>query len=300
MDVDELAVEGIWWRQVPHGGDPLFRADPPSDGRWQRGDVVGGLYFAQDELTAWAEWYRVLAEFAVPPERQMPRDLWRWQVHATRVADLSDATRLAAVELTLPRPTQHEWPAFQDVGQDLWRAGYSGVLAPSGSRPEFLALMLLCLSRVAICADRPVLGWWWVRVRRSGAFWMSAACDWSSGIGVVRWSLRSVRVVGKSSTPTFSAASPKRELARENGWSSLLGGRNPDPATGPGEAPRPLSTRDGHLRTIRRRTRSARNGRAPGVEPRMFATEPAVTRSAGRAVLVSRAQCGSLRQARVA
>ena len=72
MDVDAIAVAGIWWRQTPHGGDPLFGADPPSDGRWQRGETIGGLYFADNEQAAWAEWYRALAEFAIPPERQMP------------------------------------------------------------------------------------------------------------------------------------------------------------------------------------------------------------------------------------
>jgi RES domain-containing protein len=144
VDVDQIAVEGIWWRQIPHGGDPLFRAEPPTDGRWQRGEVVGGVYLAQDEETAWAEWYRALAEFAIPPERQMPRDLWRFRVDASRVADLSEAAKLAAIGLTQPHPTQHEWPAFQDVGQSLWQDGYSGVLAPSAARPKRL---ILCLFR---------------------------------------------------------------------------------------------------------------------------------------------------------
>ncbi len=146
MEVDAVAVEGSWWRQTPYGGDPLYRAVPPSDGRWQRGDTVGGLYFADSEDTAWAEWYRALAEFAIPPDRQMPRDLWRWEIHARRIVDLSDADRLAAAGLTAPRPRQREWPAFQDVGEQLWRDGYRGVLAPSAARPE---RRILCLFREA-------------------------------------------------------------------------------------------------------------------------------------------------------
>jgi len=55
VDVDAIDVAGIWWRQTPHGGDPLFRADPPADGRWQRGDVVAAMYFADSEETARAE-----------------------------------------------------------------------------------------------------------------------------------------------------------------------------------------------------------------------------------------------------
>ena len=145
MHVDAIAVTEIWWRQTPHGGDPLFRADPPSDGRWQHGESVGGLYLADSEQTAWAEWYRALAELAIPPERQMPRDLWRWQVDVERVADLSDADRLAAVGLDTPRPMQ-QWPPFQVLGQRLYRQGLRGILAPSAARPS---QRVLCLFREA-------------------------------------------------------------------------------------------------------------------------------------------------------
>jgi hypothetical protein len=102
VDVDAIALAGRWWRQTPHGSDPLYRAHPPSDGRWQHGDIVGGLYLADNEDTAWAEWYRALAEFAIPPDRQMPRDLWGWQIELDRIADLSDADRLRAVGLRSP------------------------------------------------------------------------------------------------------------------------------------------------------------------------------------------------------
>jgi hypothetical protein len=102
--------------------------------------VVAGVYFAEDESTAWAEWYRALAEFAIPPERQMPRDLWHWRLDAQRVADLSSIAKLASVKLTPPRPSQREWPAFQSVGEQLWHDGYSGVLAPSAARPASLVL----------------------------------------------------------------------------------------------------------------------------------------------------------------
>lgn len=142
MDVDAVAVTGTWWRQTPYGGDPLYKADPPSDGRWQKGDVVGGMYFADSEQTAWAEWYRALAEFAIPPDRQMPRDLWRWELQAERVADLSTLDRLAAVGLPAPRPGQRGWMPFQEVGEQLWRAGYAGVQAPSAARSDALILGL--------------------------------------------------------------------------------------------------------------------------------------------------------------
>jgi len=52
VDVVTVAIDGVWWRQVPHAADPLFRADPPNDRRWQRGATVGALYFADSEETA--------------------------------------------------------------------------------------------------------------------------------------------------------------------------------------------------------------------------------------------------------
>ncbi len=141
-----MAIAGVWWRQVPHAADPLFRAEPPTDGRWQHGEVVGALYFADSEATAWAEWYRALAELAIPPDRQMPRDLWRWDIDVDQVADLSKAEELASIGLTPPRPTRREWSEFQAVGEGLWGAGHHGVIAPSAARPTG---KILCLFREA-------------------------------------------------------------------------------------------------------------------------------------------------------
>jgi len=57
LKVDRISVAGTWWRQNPHGSDPLWLATPPSSGRWQRGERVAALYFADEPETAWAEWY---------------------------------------------------------------------------------------------------------------------------------------------------------------------------------------------------------------------------------------------------
>ena len=110
--------------------------EPPPAGRWQRGDVVHAIYLADSEETAWGEWYRALAERAVPPDRGFPRDLWRVRVTLERIADLSTADRLARVGLPLPRPSLVDWGPFQAVGEDLFATGFEGVLAPSAARPE--------------------------------------------------------------------------------------------------------------------------------------------------------------------
>lgn len=110
----------------------MFRPEHPADGRWQRGQTIEGFYLAGSEKTAWSEWYRALAELAVPPMRQMPRDLWRFEVHIEGVADLSDTDMLANAGLSLPVPNRSQWPQFQAVGEALAKNGWPGILYPLG------------------------------------------------------------------------------------------------------------------------------------------------------------------------
>lgn len=133
-DVQWMSVRGVLFRHIPAGGDPLFQPEHPADGRWQRGEVVEGFYLAASEQTAWAEWYRALAELAVSPMRQMPRELWRFEVDVDEIADLSTAKELAKVGLPSPIADRSQWPQFQAVGEVLESAGWPGVLYPSASR----------------------------------------------------------------------------------------------------------------------------------------------------------------------
>jgi RES domain-containing protein len=143
LNVDRVSVVGSWWRQIPHGSDPLWLASPASSGRWQRGEVVAALYFADTPDTAWAEWYRMLAEIALPPTHGMPRDLWCWKVRVDEVADLSTPARLADIGLPVPRPGRGNWAPFQEIGEQLSREGCHGVLYPSAARPGHRALCLI-------------------------------------------------------------------------------------------------------------------------------------------------------------
>lgn len=99
------------------------------------------MYLADSEATAWAEWYRVLAELAVPPHRALPRDLWRFRLDVD-VADLTTEAKLARVGLHAPRPMRSEWPAFQAAGERLQAERWSGLVAPSAARPEGLVVCL--------------------------------------------------------------------------------------------------------------------------------------------------------------
>lgn len=139
-DSDAVALAGRWWRQVPHGRDPLARPEPPKDGRWQRGEIVDALYLADSEETALAEWYRFIAELALPPDRALPIDLWKIEVALERVADLTSAESLSAAGLSLPSPTRRGWPAYQRVGERLAAEGFDAVLAPSAAHEGGRAL----------------------------------------------------------------------------------------------------------------------------------------------------------------
>jgi len=119
-----------------------LRPFPPADNRWQQGSVVDALYLTEDEATLWAEWYRHLAEAGVPPQRALPRDLWRIKVSALRIADLSSAMRLARVDLEPPLPGRRTWLPYQRVGETLWNEGWLGLVSPSAARPEGLVLCL--------------------------------------------------------------------------------------------------------------------------------------------------------------
>jgi RES domain-containing protein len=143
LDVAAVTVKGRWVKHTYPGSPPLPERDPPPDNRWQRGDVVDALYLADSEATAWAEWYRHLAERMIPPLAQMPRELWTWEVDV-KIADLSTPEKLAAVGLGQPSPERDSWHVYQQVGEQLAQESWAGLLAPSAARP---AGRVLCLFR---------------------------------------------------------------------------------------------------------------------------------------------------------
>jgi hypothetical protein len=143
LDVDELSVRGTWFKHTRPGKGPLPYRNPAPDNRWQRGAIVDAVYLGDATDTVWAEWYRHLAEGGIPPAALLPVELWRWRVDL-RVADLSDAPRLARVKLPLPSPGRAGWPRFQAVGEELWKEGWAGLVAPSAARP---AGRVLCVFR---------------------------------------------------------------------------------------------------------------------------------------------------------
>ncbi len=145
LQVAARAVEGVWVRHVPHRADLLGRASVPADGRWQRGEVVPGLYLADSIETVTAEWYRSLAELGLAPQDHIPYDHHEWHLDL-RLADLSDPERLFGVALPQPTPDRRTWPEFQRVGEQLWEEGWAGLLVPSAARPQALVACIFAAS----------------------------------------------------------------------------------------------------------------------------------------------------------
>ena len=150
IDIDPVVVAGIWWRHIPHRGSVYYRPPHPADGRWQRGSVVEAFYFADTEATAWAEWYRWLSENGFRPNQMMPRNLWKWKIRISRVADLRTASQLRRVGLDMPPPSQLSWPPYQSVGEALYMDGWPALISPSAARPD--DGQVLCVFRDA---ERP-------------------------------------------------------------------------------------------------------------------------------------------------
>ena len=146
---NRVPVTGTWYRHVRAGRNPLGLPPVGTQGRWQHTEVVGALYLANSAATAWAEFYRALAEDDIPPGCVMPRDLWSYRVSLDGVVDLGTSQALSRVGLPEVIPDRRQWPAYQAVGERLAARGAAGVLSPSAARP---AHRVLCVFMTALDA----------------------------------------------------------------------------------------------------------------------------------------------------
>ena len=95
--------------------------------------MVRGLYLADSEDTAWAEWLRATAEQGAPPASRLPRAMCPLEVDLDGIADLTRPRQLTRLGLGTMRPTQAQWADTQPVGERLWRDGAAGILSPSAA-----------------------------------------------------------------------------------------------------------------------------------------------------------------------
>lgn len=80
---------------------------------------------------------RALAEWGLSPQDHIPYDYHHWRLNL-ELADLSDVEQLRSVKLDTPRPSRTIWADYQRVGEQLWREGWAGFIAPSAAHPGSL------------------------------------------------------------------------------------------------------------------------------------------------------------------
>lgn len=138
--IELVPVEGTWFRHVYAGVDGLALSRGGNGGRFNPPDLPA-LYLADSEPTAWAEWYRWLAEWSRSPAEHLPRDLYRVAVELTAAGDLRTmATRQRAAAPGRMRPSSSQWPPFQEIGARLAAEGAQGILYASAARTRSLCL----------------------------------------------------------------------------------------------------------------------------------------------------------------
>jgi hypothetical protein len=89
------------------------------------------------------------------PRAPSPTTNHVWQLKL-QLADLSTPERLARLNLETPRPGRSTWAPFQAAGEQLFREGFAGLLAPSASRPQSLITCIFDLGAWPPDGCRPI------------------------------------------------------------------------------------------------------------------------------------------------
>ena len=86
----------------------------------------------------------------------MPRDLWRFDVDLGKVADLTAPGELAKRGLRSLSPSRRQWSRTQPIGEQAWRQGFAGVLAPSAARADGRVLVIFRTEPGPIAGVKPI------------------------------------------------------------------------------------------------------------------------------------------------
>lgn len=101
-------------------------------GRWNAPDGTATIYLASPEVTCRAEARRLIDSQGVTRVR-FPRVIHTVSVDRLRVVDLSEATLLASVGLSIEDVEADDWSPCQRVGDAVAFLGYEGLVAPSAT-----------------------------------------------------------------------------------------------------------------------------------------------------------------------
>ncbi len=145
------------WRVVTDGRDPL-RAGR-SGGRWDDGSF-DALYTSRERDGALAEaWFHAARGQPIPPSKPVKR-IHQLDVALTRVLDLSEAGRLAALGVDMQRYgqlsyVQHggEYPTTQQIGEVAFFYEYEAIIVPNARWPTSNVVILTehaSISRITV------------------------------------------------------------------------------------------------------------------------------------------------------
>jgi RES domain-containing protein len=101
-------------------------------GRWSAPDGTATIYLASPEATCRAEMHRLLDNQS-PTRVHFPRSLHTVSTDNLNIIDLSDADRLAAVDLDLDAVKADDRQRCQQVGEAIAHVGHQGLVAPSAT-----------------------------------------------------------------------------------------------------------------------------------------------------------------------
>ena len=129
-----VAWSGVAGRHLAPGRNPISGegARVPG-GRWNPPDSFPALYLALDVDTVAAEFYRLAARQALPPEGLLPRELYRFEMTLAAVLDLRDAEVREQVGLDERELGGDDLRPCQGIGAAAHHLGREGVLAPSAA-----------------------------------------------------------------------------------------------------------------------------------------------------------------------
>jgi RES domain-containing protein len=135
---------GHAWRHVRPGYPPPSGEGARAvGGRWNPPGSFPTLYLGLDVAVVTAEFYRHLDRQRLRAEDALPRVMYQYDVHLSRIVDLRSPVTWPDLDLTADRIRGPDQRHCQAVGDAAHSLGMEGLLAPSATgQGEVLALFL--------------------------------------------------------------------------------------------------------------------------------------------------------------
>lgn len=134
-DIAARVVSRAVWHQTRPSNELLHFTDPATyDGRYNKAGEPGVWYASLTERGAWAELFRHWGQHEISPF-EVRRRVGRARVEDLAVLDLTDEHVRAQLDVSEEQLVADDWTRCQALADGARRAGYDGILAPSGALP---------------------------------------------------------------------------------------------------------------------------------------------------------------------